>query len=148
MSAIGSAAGAASYYTTEQAKIEYYAGEVVPSAWGGKGAEINGLAGHVEASDLSRLLAGHVNEVGPDGDAQRVQSAHRDRRKTGQKTTEHRAGWDMTFSAPKSVSIEAEVYGQKGVRDAHEAAVQVGMTWLEAEGAQTARTSASSRRAI
>ncbi|MFL9998993.1 MobF family relaxase [Paraburkholderia sediminicola] len=138
MSAIGSAAGAASYYTTEQAKIEYYAGEVVPSVWGGKGAEINGLAGHVEASDLSRVLAGHVNEVGPAGDVQRVQLGRTViDPETGQKTTEHRAGWDMTFAPPKSVSIESEIYGQTGVRDAHEAAVQAGMKWLEADGAQT-----------
>ena len=36
MNAISSASGAARYYT-EQARIEYYANEVVPSAWGGRG---------------------------------------------------------------------------------------------------------------
>jgi conjugative relaxase-like TrwC/TraI family protein len=138
MNAIGNASGAAKYYTTEQARIEYYAGEVVPSAWGGRGAEMNGLYGHVEAAALSRILAGQVKELGADG---QVRDTQLGRTVTdpamGEKTTEHRAGWDLTFSAPKSVSLESEVYGQKGVRDAHEAAVKASMGWLEAEGAQT-----------
>ncbi|RBB31869.1 hypothetical protein DPV79_40125 [Burkholderia reimsis] len=138
MHAIGNASGAAKYYTTEQARIEYYAGEVVPSAWSGRGAEINGLSGHVQAGDLSRILAGQVNELGVDGEARQIQLGRTvTDGATGEKTTEHRAGWDLTFSAPKSVSVEAEVFGSKGVRDAHEAAVQASMQWLEAEGAQT-----------
>ncbi|WP_175744507.1 MobF family relaxase [Burkholderia multivorans] len=138
MQAIGNAGGAAKYYTTEQARIEYYAGEVVPSAWGGRGAEINGLSGHVQAGDLSRILAGQVNELGIDGEARQTRLGRTvTDPTTGQKTIEHRAGWDLTFSAPKSVSVEAEVFGRKGVRDAHEAAVRASMNWLEAEGAQT-----------
>jgi conjugative relaxase-like TrwC/TraI family protein len=44
---------------------------------------------------------------------------------------EHRAGWDATFSAPKSVSLTALVGGDERVRDAHSAAVTVALTELE-----------------
>ena len=39
------------------------------------------------------------------------------------KSVEHRAGWDATFSAPKSVSLTALVGGDERVRDAHRQAV-------------------------
>ena len=44
---------------------------------------------------------------------------------------EHRAGWDATFSAPKSVSLTALVGGDDRVRDAHREAVNVALTELE-----------------
>ena len=44
---------------------------------------------------------------------------------------EHRAGWDATFSAPKSVSLTALVGGDDRVRDAHQAAVNVALNELE-----------------
>lgn len=37
---------------------------------------------------------------------------------------EHRPGWDLTFSAPKSLSILSEVYGMDELRVAHEKAVK------------------------
>ncbi len=44
---------------------------------------------------------------------------------------EHRAGWDATFSAPKSVSLTALVGGDERVRDAHRESVQVALDELE-----------------
>jgi conjugative relaxase-like TrwC/TraI family protein len=44
---------------------------------------------------------------------------------------EHRAGWDATFSAPKSVSLTALVGGDDRVREAHRDAVNVALTELE-----------------
>ena len=44
---------------------------------------------------------------------------------------EHRAGWDATFSAPKSVSLTALVGGDDRVRDAHREAVNVALSELE-----------------
>jgi conjugative relaxase-like TrwC/TraI family protein len=44
---------------------------------------------------------------------------------------EHRAGWDATFSAPKSVSITALVGGDTRVRDAHRESVRVALKELE-----------------
>ena len=48
------------------------------------------------------------------------------------KPVEHRAGWDATFSAPKSVSLTALVGGDERVRDAHrQAAVTTTLSELE-----------------
>jgi conjugative relaxase-like TrwC/TraI family protein len=44
---------------------------------------------------------------------------------------EHRAGWDATFSAPKSVSLTALVGGDNRVRAAHREAVTIALTELE-----------------
>jgi conjugative relaxase-like TrwC/TraI family protein len=44
---------------------------------------------------------------------------------------EHRAGWDATFSAPKSVSLTALVGGDARVRDVHEASVAAAVDDLE-----------------
>jgi len=44
---------------------------------------------------------------------------------------EHRAGWDATFSAPKSVSLTALVGGDARVREAHEASVDVALHELQ-----------------
>src|SRR5580704_15980971 len=43
----------------------------------------------------------------------------------------HRAGWDATFSAPKSVSVTALVGGDARVREAHEASVTVALDETE-----------------
>src|SRR6267143_4538324 len=50
-------------------------------------------------------------------------------------TMEHRAGWDATFSAPKTVSLTALVGGDARVRDAHEASV----AWLWTSWSATSR---------
>ncbi len=44
---------------------------------------------------------------------------------------EHRAGWDATFSAPKSVSLTALVGGDERVRAAHQESVAVALDELE-----------------
>src|SRR5258708_3548425 len=46
-------------------------------------------------------------------------------------TMEHRAGWDATFSAPKTVSLTALVGDDARVREAHEASVDVALDELE-----------------
>lgn len=53
--------------------------------------------------------------------------------KGGKKITsvEHRAGWDATFSAPKSVSLTALVGGDDRVRQAHRDSVRIALTKLE-----------------
>ncbi len=136
MSAISNAGGAANYYTA-QAKIEYYANEVVPSAWGGRGAEILGFSGPVSAETLTQVLSGTVSEQ-QDGPSRPVTLGRTViDKEAGERVTEHRAGWDLTFAPPKSVSIESEVFGRQGVRDVHEAAVTSAMGYLEENAAQT-----------
>ena len=44
---------------------------------------------------------------------------------------EHRAGWDATFSAPKSVSLIALVGGDERVREAHRESVSIALDELE-----------------
>ncbi len=46
-------------------------------------------------------------------------------------SVEHRAGWDATFSAPKSVSLTALVGGDERVREAHRESVRVALGELE-----------------
>jgi len=43
----------------------------------------------------------------------------------------HRAGWDATFSAPKSVSLTALVGGDDRVRQAHRESVKVALGEME-----------------
>ena len=47
------------------------------------------------------------------------------------RTMKHRAGWDATFSAPKSVSLTALVGGDDEVRQAHRESVRVALGVLE-----------------
>src|ERR1035441_3489768 len=46
-------------------------------------------------------------------------------------TMEHRAGWDATFSAPKSVSLTALVGGDDRVRQAHRESVKLALGEME-----------------
>lgn len=111
----GSAA-AASYYETED---DYYSeGGCAPSAWCGEGAASLGLTGPVDAADFKTMLDGNL----PDG-----QQIHHGG--DGERT----AGFDLTFSAPKSVSLQALVAGDQRLLDAHETAVDRTMRYIEVE---------------
>ncbi len=144
---ISSAGGAATYYTEEQSRLEYYQGEAAPSEWKGIGAKIAGIEGEeVTRENLEAMLLGRVKEVGEHGQiVERELGRIRVDQATGEKTLEHRAGWDFTFSAPKSVSIEAEVFGREDVLKAHQEAVEKAMGYLERHaqariGGQTVET--------
>ena len=50
---------------------------------------------------------------------------------------EHRAGRDITFSAPKSVSLAALVGGDARIVDAHDKAVRKSLAWFENNAAET-----------
>ena len=50
---------------------------------------------------------------------------------------QHRPGWDATFSAPKSVSLEALLYENRAVLRAHDQAVRATLDWVEAAFLQT-----------
>ena len=129
LKAIGSSGDAQHYFERDNyyAKDEGYA----RSAWGGKGAEALGLDGPVTGEAFKALLDGHVGE-------QELGRVARD--EDGEAVRVHRAGWDLTFSAPKSVSLLAEVAGDVRVRDAHERAVDVALAYLEHEAARTRAT--------
>ena len=48
---------------------------------------------------------------------------------------QHAPGWDMTFSAPKSVSIMALVGGDRRLIDAVDQAAREAVTWMEENAA-------------
>lgn len=101
------------------------------SEWRGQLAQQWGLHGAVGDEHFARLTEGQH----PLTEAQLVQ--HQVSRtyegKGGKEVTsvEHRAGWDATFSAPKSVSITALVGGDDRVRVAHRESVRVALAELE-----------------
>lgn len=109
------------YYTEHQGLEE--------SEWFGKGAETLGFEGKVDKHLFFQTLAGEV-------DGQRL-GKYVKNEETGEKEREHRPGTDITFSAPKSVSLLAEVHGSREVREAHEGAVKAALGYIEREYAQT-----------
>ncbi len=126
IASIGSAGGAADYYGKDDfASADYYAGENAAdySEWGGASAEEAGVSGEVTKSDLGKILNGQVA--------------------SGEKVADYqgrRPGYDLTFSAPKSVSIMALVAGDKrilGEDGAHTKAVRATMAWVEKNLAET-----------
>jgi conjugative relaxase-like TrwC/TraI family protein len=99
--------------------------------WQGKLAREWGLQGSVADEQFARLSEGQH----PESTAQLVrhQPAKTYENEYGKQITsaEHRAGWDATFSAPKSVSVTALVGGDDRVRDAHRESVRVALHELE-----------------
>ena len=125
--ALASAAQGASYYERDG----YYAKDDPEhreaSAWAGKGAEELGLKGPVDAGTFRAVLEGRV----PDGSGRQLGRRGRD----GEIL--HRPGRDLTFSAPKSVSIAALVGGDDRIVEAHDRAVAATLAWVEKNAAET-----------
>ena len=114
ISALTNSAQAANYYELD----DYYSEQdTANSKWLGKGAEELGLSGEVDGDEFKALLEGKVagQQLGTMRDGE----------------LEHRPGWDLTFSAPKSVSVLAEVAGDRRLIDAHEKAVQTALSMVE-----------------
>src|SRR5580658_4121163 len=101
------------------------------SEWQGKLAEQWGLHGAVGSEHFARLSEGQHPETG--AQLVRHQTSKTYEGKYGAEVTsvEHRAGWDATFSAPKSVSLTALVGGDDRVREAHRESVRAALTELE-----------------
>jgi conjugative relaxase-like TrwC/TraI family protein len=116
---------------TSASQSYYKQGDEVKGEWQGRLAPSFGLSGEVTAQEFSRLSEGQH----PQTEAQLVQHRAAVEYQTASgktvKAVEHRAGWDATFSAPKSVSLTALVGGDDRVREAHAAAVTVALSELE-----------------
>jgi conjugative relaxase-like TrwC/TraI family protein len=129
-----SATQAQTYHATEFTAAEqnyWKQGDTVEGEWRGRLAEKFGLAGAVGADEFSRLAEGQHPQTG--AQLVRHRAVHEYRTEDGRTVApvEHRAGWDATFSAPKSVSLTALVGGDDRVREAHREAVNVALTELE-----------------
>ncbi len=103
----------------------------VHSEWQGRLAEEWGLSGSVGAEEFARLSEGQHPESG--AQVVKHQPVRTYKNEYGKEITsvEHRAGWDATFSAPKSVSLTALVGGDQRVRQAHRESVRVALGELE-----------------
>lgn len=114
---VRSAGGAASYF----AKDNYYTNADADRSglWVGKGAEILGLSGRLEAAAFEAILRGEL----PDG------------ARIGRAGTQHRAGTDLTFSLPKSWSLLALVGKDERIIAAYRNAVIETLQWAEKNAA-------------
>src|ERR1700759_502357 len=104
---------------------------VIAGEWQGRLAPRLGLAGAVSEEGFSRLSQGQHPETGEQLVRQRATYEYTGPDGETIKTMEHRASWDATFSAPKSVSLTALVGGDDRVRDAHRESVRVALEQLE-----------------
>jgi conjugative relaxase-like TrwC/TraI family protein len=94
-------------------------------------AEKYGLAGAIDAQHFARLSDGQNPHTAEQLVQHRKAQEYTKADGTTVKPAEHRAGWDATFSAPKSVSLTALVGGDDRVREAHRQAVTIALTELE-----------------
>ncbi|HUO15577.1 MAG TPA: MobF family relaxase [Verrucomicrobiae bacterium] len=117
-------------FTAKEQNYWSQRGEVA-GEWQGRLAETFGLAGAVSAEDFARLSQGQHPQSGEQLVRQRASYIYKDAEGNPIKTMEHRAGWDATFSAPKSVSLTALVGSDYRVREAHREAVRTALEHLE-----------------
>ncbi len=119
----GSGGDLAAYFEKESGQKEYWAKEAQDAtAWFGQGADRLGLTGAVSQEQFEKVMDGELPggtkmPAGPSG--------------------KRRMGYDLTFSAPKSVSIQALVAGDDRILEAHAAATRRAMEIMEARTAQT-----------
>lgn len=115
MFSISAIKGDAGYYSHED---NYYASGSLESRWLGDGAEKLGLKGEVASADMDAIRQGRL----PDGtDLSRMTNG----------VNKHRSGYDLTFSAPKSVSMMILIGGDTRLLDAWNRSVENGMKEVE-----------------
>src|SRR5262245_28874093 len=111
----------------------YYAGRRNNRGEGqGRTVSELGLKGRVRAHDFARMPEGKHPRTGEQLVEQRLPHEYKTADGKTVKTMGHRAGWDATFSAPKSVSLTALVGGDERLREAHREAVRVAVDRMEA----------------
>ncbi|MGH8746051.1 MAG: MobF family relaxase, partial [Burkholderiales bacterium] len=113
--AIENAGRAAHYFSAQD---DYYSKEG-QGVWLGRGAEKLGLRGDVDPVRFRALLEGRL----PDGRS--IPATFK--AEAGAK----RHGWDFTFSAPKSVSMQALIGGDQAIIEAHNKAVRDALSLME-----------------
>jgi len=116
---------------TSKSQSYYGQGNEVKGQWQGKLSASLGLAREVAPLEFARLAEGIHPHTEKQMVRHRVAMDYKNADGTTTKAVEHRAGWDATFSAPKSVSLTALVGGDDRVREAHRAAVTTALEELE-----------------
>ena len=113
-----SSQAAVSYYTSGLSREGYYAAESV-GHWGGRAATALGLDGNVTKEQFTALAENRHPRTGE--------------RLTGRTRQGRTAGWDLTFSVPKDVSVLHALTGDTRIEDAFHHAVEETMKELESE---------------
>src|SRR5450432_2118086 len=113
-------------YANPDQKSYYTQDDHVTGQWHGRLAEEMGLNGAVSAEHFHRLAEGQDPHTGEQLIRHRF---------ANEQSAAHRAGWDATFSAPKSVSVTALVGKDHRIVEAHRQAVQKGLDYLERSAA-------------
>ena len=130
MLSISHMAGGNAVYYTGLAREDYYLeGGEPPGHWAGVGALALGLKGEVDKEIFTKLFEGFDAKGYP-----LVQNAG--------DLENRKAGWDLTFSAPKSVSVLWSLLPKEQgaeIRAAHEAAVKAACAYMEDHAAWTRR---------
>jgi conjugative relaxase-like TrwC/TraI family protein len=116
---------------------DYYAeGERVVGRWQGRGAEMLGIGGEVKPGDFEALRQG----LDPDTGKFLRQRRSADRIGADSTTQSHgRHLYDFTISAPKSVSVLADLGGDRRLIEAHQRAVAEALRELELHAAARIR---------
>lgn len=114
--------GQGAYYLDLAQEDYYLEGGEPLGQWWGQGAQALRIRGHVERHELENMLSGYSPKR-----AALTQNAGAEKRKPG---------WDLTFSAPKSVSVlwsQADANTRAAIQAAHLAAVKAALHYLETE---------------
>ena len=127
--------GGAGYAQRHLEHSDYYdEGCRVQGEWHGQGAELLGLRGEVTQEQFEAVREGLHPETGeflrPRHSADRLDA-------NGSEQSKGRSLYDLTFSAPKSISIQALVGGDERLIEAHDKAVREALA--EAENYAAAR---------
>jgi conjugative relaxase-like TrwC/TraI family protein len=130
MLSIGAMGGGQGAYYLSLTQESYYQNEREPQGqWYGKGAEALGLTGTIRSEEFLHVFQG----IHPQTQEKLVQNVGKEDRQLG---------WDLTFSAPKSVSVlwaigDAET--KKEIEEAHREAVKTALDYLSKEACFTRR---------
>lgn len=126
---------AKTYYHNEYSspRENYYTeSEQVAGVWVGRIAEDWDLRGAVKTDEYERLCDGQHPLTGEQLIKHVVAKTYDNQYGHEITSKEHRAAWDATFSAPKSVSLAALIGEDAHIRAAHQESVQESLKEIEA----------------
>jgi len=120
---------AASYY--EDSADDYYAKDGSSSGWQGLGAKTLKLKGAVDSESFRKLLAGDISylessmqEKSTETSLSQTNPVNSNVRHKTRHDSNNRIGIDFTFSAPKSLSMQALIALDSNIITAHDKAVK------------------------